>query len=307
MGSAERLRDLQASVEAVVHGKTELVTHVLTAVLARGHVLLEDVPGTGKTTLAHAVARALGCSFSRVQFTADLLPSDILGVTVFETEASTFRFQPGPVFNHIVLADEINRTPPKTQSALLEAMNERQVSVDGTVHPLPAPFHVIATQNPLEHHGTFPLPESQLDRFLMRLEVGYPDAESERQLLREAGRAPRLARSVLTPEDLVALQDEAAAVSLHQDIEDYVLGLVRATREHPDVELGVSPRGSQALVRAARARALLLGRGHVEPDDVQAVALPVLAHRIVPMDAVESGADGAPILRSILAAVPPPK
>lgn len=307
MGSAERLRDLQASVEAVVHGKTELVTHVLTAVLARGHVLLEDVPGTGKTTLAHAVARALGCSFSRVQFTADLLPSDILGVTVFEAEASTFRFQPGPVFNHIVLADEINRTPPKTQSALLEAMNERQVSVDGTVHPLPAPFHVIATQNPLEHHGTFPLPESQLDRFLMRLEVGYPDAESERQLLREAGHAPRLARAVLTPQDLVSLQDEAAAVSLHPDLEDYVLGLVRATREHPDVELGVSPRGSQALVRAARARALLLGRAHVEPDDVQAVALPVLAHRIVPMDAVESGADGAPILRSILAAVPPPK
>jgi len=292
-----------------VLGKSELVEHVLTAVLARGHVLLEDVPGTGKTTLAQAVASALGGTFARVQFTADLLPSDILGVSVFDRDTSTFRFQPGPIFANVVLADEINRTPPKTQSALLEAMSDRQVSVEGQVQPLPAPFLVIATQNPLEHHGTFPLPESQIDRFLMRLEMGYPDLESERQLLRDAGRSQRRAEPVTAPDALVALQARAMDVALHEDLELYVLALVRATREHPGAALGVSPRGSQALVRAAKARAFLRGRAFVQPDDVQAVAEPVLAHRIVPSEATvpgSSGGEARAILRSVLARVAPP-
>jgi MoxR-like ATPase len=288
--SGSTLTALRASVESVVHGKPELVLHVLTTVLARGHVLIEDVPGVGKTTLGQAVARALGCSFSRVQFTADLLPSDLLGVSIYDEGDKAFRFHPGPIFAQVVLADEINRTPPRTQSSLLEAMNEGQVSVDGTVHPLPTPFFVLATQNPLEHHGTFPLPESQIDRFLMRLEVGYPDEASERQLLREAaGRRPQ-ADVVLDPAGLLRLQEQAAAVTLHEDLEDYVLALVRATRDHPDLQLGASPRASQALVRAARARALLLGRDHVVPDDVVALVEPVLAHRLVPAWSPEPGA-----------------
>ena len=293
-----------------MHGKADLVTYVLTAVLARGHLLLEDVPGTGKTTLAQAVADALGGSFSRIQFTADLLPTDILGVSVFDQETATFRFQPGPVFAHVVLADEINRTPPKTQSSLLEAMNEQQVSIDGQVRALPEPFLVIATQNPLEHHGTFPLPESQIDRFLMRLGMGYPDEESERRLLREAGDPKAHAEAVTTPADLLVLQRQAMTVSLHPDLEDYVLSIVRATREHPGAALGVSPRGSQALVRAAKAYAFLSGRSFVQPDDIQAVAEPVLAHRIVPSESLVPGltaGEGSSVLRSVLASVAPPR
>ena len=304
------LTELRDAVESVIHGKRDLVTHVLTAVLAQGHVLLEDVPGTGKTTLAQAVASALGGTFSRIQFTADLLPSDILGVSVLDQKTSAFHFKRGPIFAHVVLADEINRTPPKTQSSLLEAMNARQVSVDGSVLSLPQPFLVIATQNPLEHHGTFPLPESQIDRFLMRLAMGYPDAESERRLLREAGQPPRPARQVTSPEALVGLQHAAMQVQVHPDLEDYVLEIVRATRQHPGAALGVSPRGSQALIRAAKARAFLDGRDFVQPDDVQAVAQPVLAHRIVPSEALAPGGtagQGEQVLASILASVAPPR
>ena len=294
-----------------MRGKSQVVEHVLTALLARGHVLLEDVPGTGKTTLASAVASALGCSFARIQFTADLLPSDILGVSVFEQDSSAFRFHPGPVFANVVLADEINRTPPKTQSSLLEAMNEGQVSVEGAIRPLPTPFFVIATQNPLEHYGTFPLPESQIDRFLMRLAMGYPDADSERALLRAAGSARPVAPTVLDAASVLDLQERAMATSLHPDLEDYVLGIVRATREHPELLLGASPRASQALVRAARARAFLHGRDHVTPDDVQAVAEPVLAHRLVPAVSVDPSAAGSVdvgrILRGILASVALPR
>ncbi len=306
-GPLQRLRD---AIESVVRGKSEVVEHVLTALLARGHVLIEDVPGTGKTTLASATASALGCSFSRIQFTADLLPSDILGVSIFEPERSAFRFHPGPVFANIVLADEINRTPPKTQSSLLEAMNEGQVSIEGAVRPLPQPFFVIATQNPLEHYGTFPLPESQVDRFLMRLAMGYPDLESERELLRSAGGPRRTAPEVLDPEQVLSLQAQAMAVSTHRDIEDYVLAIVRATREHPEILLGASPRASQGLIRASRARAFIAGRDHVVPDDVQAVAEPVLAHRLVPSISVDPAAgsvDLGRVLRGILASVPVPR
>ena len=307
-----RLEDLRASIEEVFHGKSELVRHVLTALLARGHVLLEDVPGVGKTTLAHATAQALGCSFSRVQFTADLLPSDILGVSIYDEGTGEFRFHRGPIFAQVVLADEINRTPPRTQSSLLEAMNEGQVSVDGELHPLPTPFVVIATQNPLEHHGTFPLPESQVDRFLMRLEVGYPDAESERLLLREAVGEARTARAVADPAQVLAWQRDADAVRVQADVEDYLLAIVRATREHPDLHLGASPRASQSFVRAARARALLEGREFVVPDDVLAVARPVLAHRLVATFSAVAGvvdatarADAA--LEDILARTAPPR
>ncbi len=307
---SEPLQRLRASVESVVRGKSDVIEHVLTALLARGHVLLEDVPGTGKTTLASATASALGCSFSRIQFTADLLPSDILGVSIFEPEQGAFGFHPGPVFANIVLADEINRTPPKTQSSLLEAMNEGQVSIEGEVRPLPKPFFVIATQNPLEHYGTFPLPESQVDRFLMRLSMGYPDLESERELLRTAGDPRPSAPEVLDPEQVLALQNSAMAVSTHRDVEDYVLSLVRATREHPDLLLGASPRASQGLVRASRARAFIHGRDYVVPDDVQAVAEPVLAHRLVPsvsVDPTAGSADLGRVLRGIVASVPVPR
>ena len=307
----DALARLRGSVEAVFHGKSELVLHVLTALLARGHVLLADVPGVGKTTLAQAVADALGCSFSRIQFTADLLPSDILGVSIFDEGRHEFRFLRGPIFAHVVLADEINRTPPRTQSALLEAMNEGQVSVDGEIHPLPSPFVVIATRNPLEHHGTFPLPESQVDRFLMRLRVGYPDVESERLLLQETAQAPPKALQVLDPDRVRALQQAAMGVAVHRHLEDYVLAIAAATRRSPDLALGASPRASQALIRAARSRAMLLDRDFATPDDVQAVAEPVLAHRLVPAWSPDPSAAARPpteeILAGILAQVPPPR
>ncbi len=311
MPDAEALARLRASVESVFHGKPEVVLHVLTALLARGHVLLADVPGVGKTTLAQAVADALGCSFARIQFTADLLPSDILGVSIFDEGRQEFRFHRGPIFAHVVLADEINRTPPRTQSALLEAMNEGQVSVDGELHRLPRPFVVIATRNPLEHHGTFPLPESQVDRFLMRLRVGYPDAEAERLLLRETARSRPRAERVLDPERVRDLQQAAMAVSVHRDLEDYVLAIAAATRRSADLALGASPRASQALIRAARTRAMLLGRDFVTPDDVQEVAEPVLAHRLVPVWSSDPTAAATTtveeILAGLMARVPPPR
>ncbi len=304
------VRALLASIETVIHGKRSLIENVVTCLLAGGHVLLEDVPGVGKTTLAGAVASALGCSFSRIQFTADLLPSDLLGVSIFDEERRQFEFHEGPVFAQVVLADEINRTPPKTQAGLLEAMNEGQVSIDGDVRALPQPFFVIATQNPLEHHGTFPLPESQVDRFLMRLHVGYPDPDAERQLLREtAGQRPS-APTVLDPARILALQAEARAIRVHEDIEDYILAIVGATREDPSLSLGASPRAAQALIRAARARALIQGRDFVTPDDVASVTLPALAHRLVPAWSANGGEatrTATEILEAILQRVEPPR
>ncbi len=278
----ETLRRLVDAINGVVRGKDTVVLDALTAVLARGHLLLEDVPGVGKTTLGHAIARALGCTFRRIQFTSDLLPSDILGVNIFLRDEGRFDFRPGPIFANVVLADEINRTTPKTQSSLLEAMNEGQVSIDNETRPLPDPFIVIATQNPQDFHGTYPLPESQLDRFMVRLHMGYPDQRVERDILRAGGGADPLGRlePQLAIDELRALQDAVDAVRVDDLVLDYVMGLVEESRRTPQLELGVSTRGALALQRAARARALLLGRTYVLPDDIKALAVPVLAHRV---------------------------
>lgn len=282
--AGRRIREVAAAVETVVRGKGEVVAQMLAAVLARGHVLLEDVPGVGKTTLAQATSKALGLGFQRIQVTSDLLPSDILGVTTFDAAKGSFEFRPGPIFSSVVLADEVNRTTPRTQSALLEAMSEAQVSLDGTTHRLPAPFVVLATQNPREHAGTYPLPESQLDRFLMRLTVGYPSKAVEREILLAGGGETPLAElpPVTSPEEIVRMQAAVTQVHVAPEVADYAMRIVEATRESPLVGLGVSTRGALAFLRAAQARALLDGRGFVAPYDVKSIAVPCLAHRIVP-------------------------
>jgi MoxR-like ATPase len=279
-----RAREIAAAVEGVVQGKRETVELMLVGILARGHILLEDVPGVGKTTLAQALARALGLSFSRIQVTSDLLPSDVLGVTMYDQNEGRFHFRKGPIFANVVLADEVNRTTPRTQSALLEAMSEAQVSLDGTTHHLPKPFLVLATQNPREHAGTYPLPESQLDRFLMRLSVGYPSGEVERRILLTGGGAGKLDALAAVTSTAEVLQMQAAVPNVHVDyaIADYAMRLVEATRESALVSLGVSTRGALAFLGAAQAQALVRGRDYVLPDDVKAVAVACLAHRIVP-------------------------
>jgi MoxR-like ATPase len=271
-------------VATVIRGKDATVRAATTALIAGGHLLIEDVPGVGKTTLALAVARAIGCTFRRIQFTSDLLPTDVVGVSVLDPHTREFEFKPGPVFSHVVLADEINRAAPRTQSALLEAMGEGRVSVDNHTHDLPRPFWVVATQNPVEHHGTYPLPESQMDRFLMRLSVGYPPSEAERELVLSGGMTSAAAQ--LTPavrtEDVVAAQASVSRVATDGALVDYVMEIVDATRRSEMLALGASPRGAIALLQAARAHALTCGRTYCVPDDVVAVAVPVLAHRIVP-------------------------
>jgi MoxR-like ATPase len=276
-----RLSELETALGAAIRGKPEVVRLSLVCLLARGHLLIEDVPGVGKTTLAHALARAASCRFHRLQFTSDMLPSDVLGVTIYNGHAEAFEFKPGPIFSNFLLADEINRTTPKTQSALLEAMNEGQVTIDGHSHSLPRPFMVIATQNPVEHHGTYPLPESQLDRFLMRLRIGYPDAASERHILRNHERKSPEVATALTAEDIVALQDTVHRVAVEEALVDYMLAIVERTRNHESLTLGVSPRGSQALFRAVQALALVEGREYAIPDDVKRLAAPLFAHRVV--------------------------
>ncbi|MEJ2677682.1 MAG: MoxR family ATPase [Gemmatimonadota bacterium] len=273
------------AVETVFHGHRDVIRLATAALLAHGHILFEDVPGVGKTTLARALAAATGLGFRRIQFTSDLLPSDVLGVSIFNPETREFETRPGPIFTNIVLADEINRAPPRTQSGLLEAMQEGRVTIDDRTYDLPQPFIVLATQNPLEHHGTYPLPDSQLDRFLMRLTIGYPDEDWERRILREqATSADPLddLKPVVTPEQVVALQGHAEAVHAEPDIIDYVMRLVRATRVDSRVRLGVSPRGAIALLRASRAFALVDGRTFVVPDDVRRLTVPCLAHRLLP-------------------------
>ncbi|MGA2594764.1 MAG: MoxR family ATPase [Bryobacteraceae bacterium] len=277
-----RLAELDKAVQSAIRGKPEVVRLSLVCLLARGHLLIEDVPGVGKTTLAQALARAVACGFHRLQFTSDMLPSDVLGVTIYNAHSEAFEFKPGPVFTNFLLADEINRTTPKTQSALLEAMNEGQVTIDGRPHPLPRPFMVIATQNPVEHHGTYPLPESQMDRFLMRLRIGYPDAASEREILRNFEMATAdSVRPVLSGDDIIRLQAGVQRVVVEESLVDYMLAIVEKTRAHESLTLGVSPRASQALFRAVQALALLEGREYAIPDDVKRLATPVFGHRVV--------------------------
>ncbi len=296
------LRDAQAQVNTLVLGKPQQVRLAFVALLADGHLLIEDLPGLGKTTLAHAMAATLGLGFARVQFTSDLLPADILGVSVYEAQARRFEFHPGPVFTHVLLADEINRAPPRTQSALLEAMAEHQVSLDGQTRPLPDPFLVIATQNPVDLAGTYPLPDSQLDRFLLRLALGYPDEAAERALLAGSDRRDLIAQApaLLDADRVIALRRAVLGVHASEPLLAYVQALLARSRQHPGVRVGLSPRAGLALLRAARAHALLLGRGHVVPEDVQALFAPVAEHRLV------GDADSAPavLAKQILHAVP---
>lgn len=301
---AALLESLRANVGQVFLGKPEVVRLVLVALLADGHLLLEDVPGVGKTLLAKALARSLACKFARVQFTPDLLPGDLIGVTVYRDKTGEFVFQPGPLFTEVLLADEINRATPRTQSALLEAMSERQVTVDADTRRLGPPFLVIATQNPHEFEGTYTLPESQLDRFALRVRVGYPDRETERAILTQhrAGEPVDHLNSVIGPADVLALQAHTRSVRVDAGIADYVLDVVNATRSHPEIVLGASTRAALALYRAAQAFAVTAGRDYVVPDDVKALAEPVLAHRLVTRGWTQGGhPDAAPVVREILA------
>ncbi|HEX4951974.1 MAG TPA: MoxR family ATPase [Thermoanaerobaculia bacterium] len=281
--SLDPVRRLEANVARVLRGKDEVIRLAVVALLAEGHLLIEDVPGVGKTTLAQSMARSLGLSFQRIQFTSDLLPSDIIGVSVFKQASQSFEFLPGPLFAHVVLADEINRATPKTQSALLEAMAEGKVTVDRKRYNLPRPFLVLATQNPLEYQGTFPLPESQLDRFLMSLQLGYPPREEERQLLLSGGVGRELESlaPALTSDELATLQEQVKTVRVSEKIAEYLLALAEATRHGGNFLLGVSTRGLQGLYRASQALALAEGRDFVVPDDVQRLAAPVLGHRVL--------------------------
>ncbi len=276
-----QLAELARLIARVVKGKEEVIQLALTTLLARGHLLIEDVPGVGKTTLAQALARSFHCSFQRIQFTSDLLPSDVIGVSVFNPATQGFDFKPGPIFANIIVADEINRTTPKTQSALLEAMNESQVTVDNHTHLLPKPFLVLATQNPIEHHGTYPLPESQLDRFLMRIRMGYPSRESEKEILRNhAGPAEENA-PLMDAAGILAMQEAVSRVKVDESLLDYALEIVERTRNSEQLTLGVSPRGAVMLHRAAQARAFLQGRDYCLPDDFKRLIVPVFAHRVV--------------------------
>jgi len=282
-GLSHRVAAVVANVEKAIFDKHSEVEFAVVAILCRGHILIEDVPGTGKTVLAKSLARSFGCSFRRIQFTPDLLPSDVTGVAIYNQRTESFEFRAGPVMAQIVLADEINRATPKTQSALLEAMDERQVTVDGVTHPLPEPFLVLATQNPIEYEGTFPLPEAQLDRFFMRLQLGYPRVKEEIRILdaqRLAHPVDHLAQ-VMSQEELLAAQNVVRDIHLSDGVKAYLVNVVSATRSHPDVYLGASPRGSLSLARAAQAYAAIQGRDYVIPDDVKALAAPALAHRLI--------------------------
>lgn len=283
LSATAKISRLQAAIERVIKGKSQTVKLALVALLAKGHLLIEDVPGIGKTTLANALARALELSFQRIQFTSDLLPSDVIGLSIFNQRSGHFEWNAGPIFSNIVLADEINRATPKTQSALLEAMSEEQITVEGVSRPLPQPFMVVATQNPTEHHGTYPLPESQLDRFMLRLHVGYPNIDDERQILRDRERANPLqfVRAVMSQDDILELQQSATEVRVDEVLVDYLLNIVAQTRETDALELGISPRGTLSLFRSAQAFALIDGRDYCIADDVKRLVLPVFAHRVI--------------------------
>lgn len=312
IAASQRATQLEASLRRVIRGKDDVLRLALVSILARGHLLIEGVPGVGKTTLGQALARALDCTFQRVQFTSDMLPSDVLGISIYSAIEQEFEFKRGPVFTNILLADEINRTTPKTQSALLEAMNEAQVTVDAHSYPLPQPFLVIATQNPVEHHGTYPLPESQLDRFLMRVHMGYPDGDAEREILRSEAGAAQLdnMRPVLSGADMLEMQSAVTQVRVDDSLVTYTLEIVRKTRGSEHLTLGVSPRGAQMLYRAAQATAFLEGRSFCTPEDFKPLAIPVFAHRVV-VDALYAStlkkSDQADqIVREIVESVPVP-
>jgi MoxR-like ATPase len=283
LDAVEKINRLQTAIETVIKGKPEAVRLGIVGLIAGGHLLIEDVPGVGKTTLAHAMARALRCNFQRIQFTSDLLPSDVIGLSVYNQHTAVFEWKPGPIFANVVLADEINRTTPKTQSALLEAMAERHVTAEGVTHPLPAPFIVLATQNPIEHHGTYPLPESQLDRFMLRLRIGYPATDDEKQILRDREYRDPLEdlQPVMTAAEIVELQRSVTDVSVDDALVDYLMRIVAATRESEMLDLGVSPRATLALFRAAQALALSEERSYCIPDDIKRLVIPTFAHRIL--------------------------
>ena len=310
--STELLTRLQQAMQTVIRGKNEVIQLALVTLFARGHLLIEDVPGVGKTTLAHALARSFNCAFQRIQFTSDMLPSDVIGVSVFSQQSQRFEFRPGPIFANIVLADEINRTTPKTQSALLEAMNEYQITVDNRTYPLPRPFMVAATQNPIEHHGTYPLPESQLDRFLMRLRIGYPNVQSEREILHNFADSDPLTKiePVMNAEEVVEIQQAVRQVNVDDALADYTLAIVEKTRKHEYLSLGVSPRGSMMLYRAAQALALCEGRSYCIPDDLKRLVLPVLAHRCIVssrfVSTLKKSDQAEAILREIVETTPVP-
>ncbi len=312
-GALPRMHALLANLRSVIRGKPQATQLLVAGLLCRSHVLIEDIPGVGKTTLAKALASSLGGTFVRVQFTSDLLPSDILGVSIYRQDTGEFEFKPGPIFTNVLLADEINRTNPRTQSALLEAMNERQVSVDGVTHPITPPFMVIATQNPHDFYGTFPLPESQLDRFLLRIELGYPDDSSERGIIAAGGgdSALEAIKPVLESPEVETLASMSSRVRVDDLLLDYLMDIVRESRRERSLSLGISPRGGIHLFRAVQAMALLSGRTYAIPDDLQAVALPVLSHRVIPSGGQASvpgerrrQAEG--ILREIIDRIPVP-
>jgi MoxR-like ATPase len=284
--SLEKISALQANVEKVIRGKAEVVQYCIAALLAKGHILLEDVPGVGKTTLAHALARSLSLSFQRIQFTSDLLPADIVGVTIYRQEEQEFEFVSGPIFTNVLLADEINRATPKSQSALLEAMSEGIITVEKRRLSLPNPFLVIATQNPVEHVGTYPLPESQLDRFLMKLTIGYPNANDEKKLLRAGGAQDALEHleAVLEESEIIDLQEQVSSIHVNESLVEYLMTIVQTTRTHPEVALGVSTRGALVYFKACQALAMVNGREFVVPEDVKRLAGPVLSHRILLKD-----------------------
>jgi MoxR-like ATPase len=310
--AVERVERLQRAIETVIKGKAEAVRLAIVTLIAGGHLLVEDVPGVGKTTLAHALARAIDCSFQRIQFTSDLLPSDVIGLSVYNQHTSVFEWKPGPVFANVVLADEINRTTPKTQSALLEAMAERHVTVEGVTHLLPSPFIVVATQNPIEHHGTYPLPESQLDRFMLRLRIGYPAIFDEKQILRDREIEDPLDQlnPVMTAAEVAELQRNVSEVTVDEALIEYLMRIVAATRDSEMLDLGVSPRGTLSLFRAAQALALTEERSYCIPDDIKRLVLPVFAHRILVSSRFSSSLsrseEGEAVLKEIMKTVSVP-
>jgi len=307
--AANVARGIVDNISKVIVGKKPVIEQALAAIIARGHILIEDVPGVGKTMLAKSISASIGCSFKRIQFTPDLLPSDIVGVSIYNQSTGEFQFRPGPVMAQIVLADEINRATPKTQSALLEAMEELQVSVDGVTRPLEEPFVVMATQNPIEYEGTFPLPEAQLDRFLMRISLGYPGFAEELAVIEQQEQTHPIdqLQAVATPEDVIGLQTAAKSVYVDGAVREYIVGLVEATRSHEDVSLGASPRASLGMFRAVRAMALLQDRDYVIPDDVKDLAYSVLAHRLILAPSARMrGLQTAQVIDGLLESVPIP-